>query len=236
MFSEPRQVVGRGRHPSWSRVRNVTQVPMMRGVSNQVVFDANTGPKPANTHATAAHAHSYCSWGQAARAPVPPAGTHRCSHISELAKQLGSIKEWIPFKTPLCLCKFPFLLFPSQNSGCAKQGHRGLTRECLAQAGFQAASKVCRSPLAFSYLPSPLAQSQDIGVNYLYPQETKREREKRRECKKTVISVWLSLQVSAFLTKNISFSLRFENFICVLPLEDNVIDLFKIFTLNYSIR
>ena len=33
----------------------------MRGVSNQIMFDADTDPKPENTHSTPTHVHNYCS-------------------------------------------------------------------------------------------------------------------------------------------------------------------------------
>lgn len=80
------------------------------------------------------------------------------------------------------------------------------------------------------------AQDRILKVNYLYPKKPK-ERGRKKGAKKPVISVWLSYMFLPFSLKKIFYSsFIFENFICALPLEDNVIDLFKIFMLNYNIK
>lgn len=166
-----------------------TQVPMMRGVSNQVMFDAHTGPKPANTHATPTHAHLHTPHprrhtyacptraGTPAHATpaqahlhTPPAHVHlrtphprmyTYTHHTHTGTQPLLIRKKMPklqchllkhtdahtsqsrptslaqqrsrfsFQGTFMSLKFPFLLFPSQNSGYAKQCHPGLTSESL---------------------------------------------------------------------------------------------------------
>ena len=70
------------------------------------------------------------------------------------------------------------------------------------------------------------------------PRSQRTEREKRkRKSRKTVISVWLSCRFRPFSAKKIFHSsFIFENFICAVPWEDNVIDLFKIFIPNDQIK
>lgn len=84
------------------------------------------------------------------------------------------------------------------------------------------------------------AQDKILKVNYLYLKKPKERGKKKKERKKEqencnfCVAV---LHISAFLTKKIFYSsFIFENFICALPLEDDIIDLFKIFMLNYNIK
>lgn len=85
-----------------------------------------------HTHITLANARDYCSRGKIlSRLRFHLLKTQmlsylRAGRLTRFDKGADSL-----FKAPQCLCKFPFLLLPSQNSGCANQWHPGLTSECL---------------------------------------------------------------------------------------------------------
>lgn len=75
-----------------------------------------------------------------------------------------------------------------------------------------------------------------MEVNYLYRKKLKEKRKIKRKKEQGTNNVWLFFRFLPISLKIFYSYFCTENFISVPLPEDNIIDLFKIFILNYSIK